>query len=132
MVKHTLRKKRRHSNSSDHRKTRSDKKIDIRVPVSERNREFILWNARSKRQSMTRYATDIVRDSINRNLHFVECEYVKHDFEVHVKAEQELYQHIVNYSVDWNCSIREATFRILSNAIHYIRGGVHIENFQRT
>lgn len=123
-----LNKSRRQRSGVKTRKQRSDKKVDIRVPISDSDREFILWNARSKRESMTKFATDIVRDSVMRDFPFKEYPYEKHFFEVHVKADQELYQHIVNYSVEWNCSIRETTYRILTNALFYIRGGIHIES----
>lgn len=132
MVKHTLKIKRRHSSNSDSRKTRSDKKIDIRVPISDDDREFIMWNARSKRQSMTSFATEIVRDYVERNLPFKEYPYKKYFYEVHIKVDQELYQQIVNYSIEWNSSIRETAYRILVNSLYYIRGGVHIESIQRT
>lgn len=58
---------------------------------------------------------------------FKEIPYCKTDFIVHVKADRELYQYIVNYSVTWGCSIRETTHRILTDSIFYIKGGVHIE-----
>lgn len=50
-----------HIKNDTPRKQRCDKKVDIRVPISDADRDFILWNARSKRQSMTSFCTVIVK-----------------------------------------------------------------------
>lgn len=122
-----LNEKGRHNKPAKNRKQRSDKKVDIRVPISDDDREFVLYHARTKRQSMTRFCTDIIRTQIENHQEFYEHPYSQTDFIVHVKADEELYQHIVNYSIEWSCSIREATHRILTDSLFFIRGGIHIE-----
>ncbi|WP_332698655.1 hypothetical protein [Halalkalibacter lacteus] len=109
------------------RKQRSDKKVDIRVPISDDDREFVLWSARTKRQSMTQFCTEILRTQIKNNKEFHEHPYIKSEFIVHVKADEELYRHIVSFSIEWSCSIREATHRLLTDSIFFIRGGIHFE-----
>ena len=119
---------RRHRNTKNDRKTRSDKKADIRVPVTVDDYEFIKWNARSKKQSITRFCTDIVTTQIKMNQEFHEHTYLKTGYEVHIKPEEELYQKIVEYSILWEYgSIRETAHRILTDSIFYIRGGIHFE-----
>ncbi|MBP3953632.1 hypothetical protein [Bacillus suaedae] len=125
-----LNEQRRPRKPSINRKTRSDKKVDIRVPITDQDREFILWNARSRRMSMTAFCTEIIQIQIQRNQEFHPRPYEHTDFIVHVKADEELYRHIVNYSIKWSCSIREATHRILTDSIFFIKGGVHVEGVQ--
>ena len=131
-IKHTLREQRRPHVTDKVRKQRSDKKVDIRVPVTDSDREFILWSSRSRRESMTKFCTEVVQNYIANGFDFKEHPYVKTDFEVHVKADETLYKKIVDYSVKWNCSIREATHRILTDSLFYMQGGTHIESFQRS
>lgn len=125
-----LRRQKQSTKDDQPRKKRCDIKVDIRVPISDEDRDFILWNARSKRQSMTKFCTEIVKTHIRMGYEFKKHPYQMSDFMVHVKADQELYQYIVNFSVEWDCSIREATHRILTDSIFYIRGGTHIEIVQ--
>lgn len=112
------------------RKTRSDKKADIRVPISAEDRAFILYNARSKRQSMTAFCTDIVRTQLQQTHYFYSWPYEQSDHNVHIKADADIFQQIVQLSADWDCSLRAAAYRILTDSIFYIRGGVHIDGIQ--
>jgi hypothetical protein len=125
-----LNEQRRQRKTKNNRKQRSDKKVDIRVPISDGDRDFVLYNARSRRESMTKFCTDVIRIQIANNKEFHAHPYVKSDFIVHVKADEELYRNIVNYSLEWNCSIRETTYRILTDSLFFIRGGIHIEGIQ--
>lgn len=114
------------------RKVRSDKKADIRIPISESDYNFVLYHSRSKRMSMTAFCTDIVRSQLQRSTDIHEHPYVITDRMVHIKPEKDLYDAIVRLSVQWgSSSIREAAHRILTDSIFYIRGGIHIESFQR-
>lgn len=120
--------RRRPKSSSANRKKRSDYKADIRVPVSKEDYDFIKWNARSKKQSMTRFCTDVIRSQISMNQEFNEHPYIRTGFEVHIKPDEELYQKIIDYWVEWGySSLREAAYRILTDSIFFIRGGIHFE-----
>ncbi|MDQ0254945.1 DNA gyrase/topoisomerase IV subunit B [Evansella vedderi] len=115
------------------RKTRSDKKRDIRVPISFEEYNFVLYCSRSKKQSITQFCTELVREYIEKNTNFEEMPYdSSSEYMVHVKPNQLLYESMVNLSVSLNCrSMREATHRILANAIFYMQGGTHVESVQR-
>ncbi|WP_096199532.1 hypothetical protein [Bacillus sp. FJAT-45350] len=125
-----IKRKRPKKNIRIERKERSDKKVfsDIRVPVSLYDREYIMYCSRSKKQSMTEFCTEIVKINIEEFYEFPELTYTTSDYIVHVKADKEVYERIVYFSVSWNCSIREATYRILTNALFYLQGGVYIND----
>lgn len=108
-------------------KVRADKKVDIRVPITDEDREFVLWNSRVNKESMTAFCTNLVRRQIQTKREFNPHPYAQTDFIVHIKAEKELYEDIVDYSVQWSCSIREAAHRILTDSLFFIKGGVYIE-----
>ncbi|ERN52806.1 hypothetical protein M3689_07080 [Alkalihalophilus marmarensis] len=109
------------------RKKRSDSKVDIRIPIKPKDREFVLYAARNRRESITSYATGIVKAHLDRRRDFPQQVYEPSDFIVHVKATPKMYEAIVVYSIKWNCSIREATHRIFSDALFREQGGVYVE-----
>ncbi|MED1603069.1 hypothetical protein [Alkalihalophilus marmarensis] len=109
------------------RKKRSDSKVDIRIPITPKDREFVLYAARSRRESITSYVTGIVKAHLDQRSEFPQQVYGPSDFIVHVKAPPKMYESVVHYSIKWDCSIREATHRIFTDALFREQGGVYVE-----
>ena len=99
------------------RKVRSDKKHDIKIPISAYNKKIILLFARRKDLSVTQYCTEIVAESLGYNFDFDNVEYKHTDTTVHIKPDKLIYNLIIDKSVDWSCSIRRATHRVLHHAV---------------
>ncbi|WNF36383.1 hypothetical protein RJD24_18470 [Bacillaceae bacterium IKA-2] len=112
------------------RKVRSDKKHDIKIPISAYNKKLVLLFARRKDLSVTQYCTELVAEALGYNFDFEEVEYKHTDTTVHIKPDKELYNLIINKSVDWSCSIRRASHRVLHHALQM--EGIANENLQQT
>ncbi|MDC3424238.1 hypothetical protein NC797_06915 [Aquibacillus sp. 3ASR75-11] len=107
------------------RKERSDKKKDIKVPVSLGEKKQLKLLGYSQKLSSTQFASVLVEDSISRPyIEFLMAEeYPEEKYYVHVKLSKEKHREVVRLSAEWDCSIRQATHRILVNVLRQERGG---------
>lgn len=109
------------------RKKRSDAKIDVKIPLTTTERQQIRLLAKTKNQSTTECATDLILLYISRKWHFKEVEYSSADKKfVHAKFKQTDYDDLFGYAVKWDCSVREAAYRILAAALWSETGGIEI------
>ena len=111
------------------RKVRSDKKHDIKIPISAYNKKIILLFARRKDLSVTQYCSEIVAEALGYNFDFDNVEYKHTDTTVHVKPDKLIYNLIIDKSVDWSCSVRRATHRVLHHALQM--EGINNEGIQQ-
>lgn len=119
---------------SGHRQTRSDKKHDIRVPVSQKQKQTIhamkissSVNSHSD-VSMTNIATSLVKQGIERRYPTQPIPYVNYDEVVHVKLPNDQYRDLLLMCNEWNyTSARRGAHRILIAMLNQANGGVIIE-----
>lgn len=111
------------------RKVRSDKKHDIKIPISAYNKKLVLLFARRKDMSVTHYCTGLVGEALNFNFDYDDTDYKHTDITVHIKPDKQLYSLIIDKSVDWCCSIRKASHRIFHEAL--LMEGINNEGIQQ-
>jgi hypothetical protein len=111
------------------KKTRSDKKHDIRISVSPETKVHILKLAENS-PSVTQYCTSLISKSLNMNYEASEVRYVNYDEIVHAKVSQEQYKQIYNLKIKWKCrSVRQAAQRLLLGMLKLEKGEITIEKF---
>lgn len=97
------------------RKTRSDKKTDIKVPLQDEHKRRMRWAAYKRNVTVTFLATTLVEKAVTypslKNLPVVDYENTYNY--VHVKLSSDIYEVVVDLSIHWDVSIREGTFRLL-------------------
>lgn len=109
------------------RKKRSDAKVDVKIPLTTTERQQIRLLAKIKNQSTTECTTDLILLYISRKWDFKEVEYSSADKKfVHAKFKQSDYDELFSYAVKWDCSVREAAYRILATALWSETGGIDI------
>ncbi|MFD2512115.1 hypothetical protein ACFSUR_28760 [Halalkalibacter alkalisediminis] len=110
------------------RRTRSDKKRDIKIPVTKEEKLFIIRASIERKESETDYCTQLLQSSLSRNREFEEVEYVNHKETVHVKVNAFLEEQITYYAALWGCrSIRKVTHRIFMQSLRLERGEIIFE-----
>ncbi|MDC2867549.1 hypothetical protein [Bacillus sp. BP-3] len=101
------------------RKTRSDKKKDIKIPVNETQRQMIRLtaykNGLTTTQHMSKLITEHVRIDYISEIHAYEYKDTKKY--IHAKLEQEIHSKLVCLAVEWGVSQRAAATRILCFAL---------------
>ncbi len=97
------------------RKIRKDKKKDIKVPVSEKQKKAIRRLAYKRKMTATSFSTMLVEEAL-QSAYLQQLKAVPykdtHDF-VHVKLRNNEYDQIVELAIDWNVSVRKCVYRIL-------------------
>ena len=117
--------------SSKPRKQRSDKKHDIKIPVSKSTKQRVLLYSRLRGLSEKKYCTGLVKQAFELNYELPEVEYQPGELTVHINPDKELYSLIVNKSVDWNsASLRMAAHRIFMEALRIESGEIIFEGIQ--
>lgn len=99
------------------RKTRCDKKYDIRIPVSEEEKYWIRLLSKNSGLSMTQWTSQLINNSLLNNSHFQVIPYRDSDNIVHAKVDQETYKDLIHLSAKWNCSIRRAAHRVFKHML---------------
>ena len=114
---------------SGSRKVRSDKKHDIKIPVTQEEKEFIIMASIGRGESETVYCTQLLQSALEQNSNFDEVRYVNHEQTVHVKLGQDFYGMVSYYAASWHCrSIRKAAHRIFMQSLRLERGEIIIES----
>ncbi|MBK5491639.1 hypothetical protein [Bacillus sp. TH13] len=101
------------------RKTRSDKKKDIKIPVNEIQRQLIRSSAFKEGITTTQYMSKLITqhlriDYISR-IHAYEYKDTKKY--IHAKLEQKTHSQLVQLAIEWGVSQRAAATRILCFAL---------------
>jgi len=101
------------------RKTRSDKKKDVKIPVTEIQRQLIRTSAFHNNLTTTQYMSKIITEHLRidyiSEIHAYEYKDTKKY--VHAKLEQETYSKLVQLAIEWGVSQRSAATRILCFAL---------------
>jgi hypothetical protein len=109
-------------NKSTERKSRKDKKIQIKVPVTEEQKLLIgrISLQSGHKGEIHSYLADVFTQAIERPyiLHSKPVEYKDYGNYVSTKVKNEVYEKIAHLKVEWGLrSIRQAAHRILYNEL---------------
>lgn len=101
------------------RKTRCDKKKDVKIPVNEIQRQLIRSSAYQKGITTTQYMSKLITEHLKidyiSEIHAYEYKDTKKY--IHAKLEQETHSKLVQLAIEWGVSQRAAATRILCFAL---------------
>jgi len=101
------------------RKTRSDKKKDVKIPVTEIQRQLIRTSAFHNNLTTTQYMSKLITEHLRidyiNEIHAYEYKDTKKY--IHAKLEQETHSKLVQLAIEWGISQRAAATRILCFAL---------------
>ena len=101
------------------RKTRSDKKKDVKIPVNEIQRQLIRTSAFKEGITTTQYMSKLITEHLRidyiNEIHAYEYKDTKKY--IHAKLEQETHSKLVQLAIEWGVSQRAAATRILCFAL---------------
>ncbi|MEB9673379.1 MULTISPECIES: hypothetical protein [Bacillus cereus group] len=101
------------------RKTRSDKKKDIKIPVNEIQRQLIRTSAFKEGITTTQYMSKLISEHLRidyiSEIHAYEYKDTKKY--IHAKLGQEMHSKLVRLAIEWGVSQRAAATRILCFAL---------------
>ncbi|GAB6742197.1 hypothetical protein bcgnr5412_54750 [Bacillus cereus] len=101
------------------RKTRSDKKKDIKIPVNEIQRQLIRSSAFKEGITTTQYMSKLITEHLKidyiSEIHAYEYKDTKKY--IHAKLEQKTHSQLVQLAIEWGVSQRAAAARILCFAL---------------
>ncbi|BCC62403.1 MULTISPECIES: hypothetical protein [Bacillus] len=101
------------------RKTRSDKKKDIKIPVNEIQRQLIRSSAFKEGITTTQYMSKLITEHLKidyiSEIHAYE--YKDTQKYIHAKLGQETHSKLVQLAIEWGVSQRAAATRILCFAL---------------
>ncbi|PGD75952.1 hypothetical protein COM46_13455 [Bacillus pseudomycoides] len=105
--------------NSQPRKTRSDKKKDVKIPVNEIQRQLIRTSAFQTGITTTQYMSKLIAEHLRidyiSEIHAYEYKDTKKY--IHAKLEQEMHSKLVQLAIEWGVSQRAAATRILCFAL---------------
>ncbi|PEP86107.1 hypothetical protein [Bacillus pseudomycoides] len=101
------------------RKTRSDKKKDVKIPVNEIQRQLIRTSAFQQGITTTQYISKLITEHLRidyiSEIHAYEYKDTKKY--IHAKLEQETHSKLFQLAIEWGVSQRAAATRILCFAL---------------
>ncbi|MEK4711122.1 hypothetical protein [Bacillus sp. FSL R10-2780] len=101
------------------RKTRSDKKKDVKIPVNEIQRQLIRTSSFQQGITTTQYMSKLITEHLRidyiSEIHAYEYKDTKKY--IHAKLEQETHSKLVQLAIEWGISQRAAATRILCFAL---------------
>lgn len=111
------------------RKTRNDKKYDIKIPLSDKHLRTFRSLAYQQGMTDTAYAAYLVVKGMDYNLEFEEVEYNNFPETVHAKLAKEDHERLFRqYDLVWgNRSMRKSAHRILVGMLDFLNGEVRIK-----
>ncbi|MFF3024390.1 hypothetical protein ACFVRR_17325 [Gottfriedia sp. NPDC057948] len=109
--------KKRRSN----KKTRSDKKTDVKIYVSEANYNYLFKKASALNISMTELVSNAFYVMFRRGYDYQQFRYSVTDYMVHVKLSKQDNETLGRYAGEWMMNKRKAATNIFNNIL-YIRG----------
>ncbi|WP_100374766.1 hypothetical protein [Bacillus sp. FJAT-45037] len=102
------------------RKVRSDKKVDIKTPITMEQKQKLMILARQEsvkegvRVSITQMASRLVQEGLFTYESFPDCEYDPNCKSVHVKLTQFFSDQLFNFELEWDVAKRVAAARVLT------------------
>ncbi|MGM0877787.1 MAG: hypothetical protein ACQEWV_24370 [Bacillota bacterium] len=96
------------------RKERCDKRKDVKIPFNQSERKLIKELAKKRGLDPTPYCTFLLIKALKTNYHFPECSYDPKGQPYPAKLDQHFHDLLFNYKVEWDCSLKESAYRIVS------------------
>lgn len=105
--------------NQQHRKTRCDKKKDVKIPVNEIQRQLIRSSAFQEGITTTQYMSKLITEHLNLSYiaEIHSYDYIDTKRYIHAKLDQEVHKKLVHLAIDWGVSQRCAGARILCFAL---------------
>jgi hypothetical protein len=96
------------------RKTRSDKKYDVKIPLTLDQRRMIRLQAAKKEIYPTHLCTHLIKKGLERGIPFPEIPYPSSsDRSYPAKLESGFIDQLTEWTIEWDCSRKQAAHRIL-------------------
>lgn len=112
------------------RKKRSDAKSDVKIPLTLEQRQIVKQLAKRHRMKPTSYCSELLGLFLRRKTEYRLVDYsAANKKTVHAKLSESDYDILFDYSIKWDCSLRQAAHRILMTAIKIESGGLANEKF---
>ncbi|WP_078557116.1 hypothetical protein [Bacillus alkalicellulosilyticus] len=96
------------------RKIRSDKKKDIKIPLTLTQKQLLKKIARKNRTTVTQACTKLVEEGLTFFETFPEVDYENSTLTVHAKLSNFYSEQLFLYELEWDMSSRKAAHRILT------------------
>lgn len=109
------------------RKERIDKKKDIKIPFSEEERKLIKKLARASNLTPTTYCTALMKTALQTVHHYPEITYDAKGAPYPVKLEKHFHDKVFDFTVEWDCSLKQAAYRIISYMLREGRQPIHYD-----
>ena len=113
------------NNQSVQRKKRSDAKNDVKIPFNEEERRKIKVLARKHNTSPTQYVSSLLKIGLMRGKAYPPVAYsATGKKSIHAKLSESDYEQLFACTVEWDCSYREAAYRIINQMLKHEIGGI--------
>ena len=109
------------SAAASERKPRSDKKTDIKIPLTKEQRIIVRRMARQYNMDPTPFTEYLVKKGLARGIPFGkprEAYPSGSQLSFHARLEANFLEKLDNWRIEWDCSRREAAYRILMGMIN--------------
>ncbi|MCS0824765.1 hypothetical protein NX029_12355 [Cytobacillus firmus] len=113
-VTHTPNVRKKPVTRAEGRKERCDKKKDVKIPFNDEERVLIKRLAKMRGLEPTPYCTLLIKKALKEEHHFPPCYYNPKGKPYPAKLEVHYHDHLFDYKVKWDCSLKEAAYRIIS------------------
>lgn len=105
------------------RKKRSDAKNDVKIPFDTLERQRIKGLAKKYKTTPTQYVTSLLKLGLTRGKTFPHVSYsATNKKSIHAKLDDVDYGNLFECTVEWDCSNREAAYRIVSQMLKHEMG----------
>ncbi|MFE8703949.1 hypothetical protein ACFYKX_25585 [Cytobacillus sp. FJAT-54145] len=109
-------------------KTHSNKKFDIKIPMTDRQIRIFRALAYKNGMTDTAYGAYLVVKGMDYNLDFEEVDYKNLPVTVHAKLTKEEHERLFQYALQWQTrSIRKTAHRVLIGMLDFLSGEVRIK-----
>ncbi|MFC0274794.1 hypothetical protein ACFFIX_26135 [Metabacillus herbersteinensis] len=96
------------------RDERCDKRKDVKIPFNENERKLIKELAKKRGLEPTPYCTFLINKALKGSYHFPESPYDPKGKPYPAKLEKYFHDLLFDYKVQWDCSLKESAYRIIS------------------
>ncbi|GLI90648.1 hypothetical protein ACTHP5_20355 [Bacillus subtilis] len=108
--------------AEDNRKTRSDKKRDVKIPFSEDERQVIKRLSQKNSSTPTSYLGKLLSQALKMKIDYPEVEYNPKGKPYPAKLTSSDMDLLFEYKVMWDCSYKQAAYRIINCCLQYEKG----------
>lgn len=104
------------------RKTRSDKKHDIKFRLSSDDKKLLKLRSMDHQLSLTAFASLLVKNDLIKRKEYQKFSYDKNGHFIHVTLENDYFEMVKILSADWDLPYRKVVHRIIKQYLETQRG----------